>query len=228
MNAYCTGIFFPLFFIHHLFAASQGVQLEAGDFLFQDLNCGVLCNGISEVTEGVDHTRISHVGMIESVQGSEPLVVEVTGQGVVNTPLATFLARSHDQEGRPMVIVGRLKPADQPLIPKAIAYAEQQLNKPYNASFVPNEGQSFYCSQLIAAAFYEANHHHVFFPANPMNFENVKTHDITPSWQAYFETLHTQAPQGQLGTNPGMMSRSPHLTIIYAYGQIGSSGFRDF
>ncbi len=220
MQSSTFSFLFLFLFIHEVFAANPGFQLQSGDLLFQDLNCGVLCNGISEVTEGVNHTQISHVGMVENLQGKEPLVVEAVGQGVVNTPLSTFLARSHDPEGRPMVMVERVKSPYQALIPEAIAYAELQLGKPYNATFVPNDGQSFYCSQLIAAAFSFANHNHAIFQTNPMNFTNLKTHHITTAWQTYFGTLYAKAPQGQLGTNPGMMSRSPDLTIVYVYGKI--------
>lgn len=163
---------------------------------------------------------MSHVGMIESLSNTGPIVIEAIGKGVVETPLATFLARSHDKKGHPMVMVGRLKPEYKPLIPEAIDYARQQLGKPYNANFAPNNGESFYCSQLIYSAFEYSNKNTPIFGLNQMNFADLKTKQITPAWKQYFADIKSTPPQGQIGTNPGMMSRESDLTIVYKYGNL--------
>ena len=201
-------------------AANNSYKPQTGDLLFQDLNCGTLCDGIGQVTYGINKTYMSHVGMIESTGGNEPIVIEAIGKGVVETPLNTFLARSHDKSGQPMVVAGRLKPQYRYLIPGAIAYARQQLGKPYNASFAPNTGQSFYCSELIYKAFAYSNNNQAIFKLNTMNFADLNSGEITPAWKEYFNEIHATPPQGQIGTNPGMMSRESDIQIIYSYGKL--------
>ena len=127
---------------------------------------------------------------------------------------------SGDAESKPMVLVGRLQPAYQPLIPAAILYAKRQLGKPYNSNFAPNHGQSFYCSQLIYAAFASANHNHSIFGLNTMSFTDSQTRQITPAWKEYFIQIKSNPPQGKPGTNPGMMSRESGVIIEYAYGKL--------
>lgn len=202
-------------------AKSQVFKLEVGDLLFQDLDCGVLCDGIGQVTYGVNKTYVSHVGIVETISGKEPIVIEASDKGVVETPLHTFLARSHDANRHSMVMVGRLVPKYQDLIPNAIKYAKQQLGKPYNASFSPDtEDQSFYCSQLVYSAFASANLNNSIFAQNQMNFNDLISGQITPAWKEYFAQLKAAPPQGKPGTNPGMMSRESAIRIVYRYGNL--------
>lgn len=58
-----------------------------------------------EVTYGVNNTYMSHVGMVESISGKEPVIIEAIGPGVIETPLHTFLKHSHDKNNQPMVMV---------------------------------------------------------------------------------------------------------------------------
>ncbi len=201
-------------------SAATTPSLQVGDLLFQDLNCGDLCDGIGEVTEGIHHTYVSHVGMVVSIQ-NKIMIIEAIGPGVVETNLNHFLSRSHDLNNQPMTFVERLKPQYQPLIPAAVNYAKLQLGKPYNATFSPSDLKKparFYCSELINSAFTDSNHGIAFFAEAPMNFTDLKTHEITPAWQEYFTGLHAKAPQGQMGSNPGMLSRSDKLEWVGAYG----------
>ncbi len=210
-------------------AETPPMTLQVGDLLFQDLDCGDLCNGIGEVTEGIKHTYISHVGIIESIQNQNThdpkiIILEAIGPGVVETNLNQFLARSHDLNHQPMTFVERLKPQYQSFIPAAVHYAKLQLGKPYNSTFAPSNFSdsknppSFYCSELINFAFIHSSHDQSFFEQAPMNFTNLNTHEITPAWQEYFSGLHAKAPQGQMGSNPGMLSRSDKLEWVGAYG----------
>ena len=199
---------------------AQKFELQTGDLLFQDLDCGTLCNGIGQVTYGVDNTYMSHVGIVDKKMNSKPVVIEAISQGVVETPLSTFLARSHDKNGDPMVLVGRLKPQYQKLIPSAIDYSRKQIGKPYNASFIPNNGQSFYCSQLVYFAFTHANHNKSIFQQNQMNFTDSKSKQMTAAWKEYFDQLKVKPPQGKIGTNPGLMSRESNILIVHKYGQL--------
>jgi uncharacterized protein YycO len=201
-------------------AIAEDFKPQIGDLLFQDLNCGTLCNGINSVTHGIKNTYMSHVAMVYSIKGDKITVIEANSKGVVLSSLDTFLDASHDKNGNPMVIEERLKPQYQYLIPKAISYAKTQLGKPYNVSFTPNTEKSFYCSSLIYSAFSSANHGKPIFKTHGMNFNDPQTGKIATAWQDYFKNLKVKVPQGLTGTNPGMLSRSDKLIVVHVYGEL--------
>ena len=202
----------------------KSFRLAPGDLLFQDLNCGTLCNGINQTTSGINHSSISHVTMVYSTSSKTPIIIEAIGKGVTLTPLPTFLQRSKDQFGNPRVIVGRLSKPYRHLIKKALLFSKSQLGKPYNASFIRQfsrgKSPSYYCSELIYDAFLNANHGKSIFNMQPMNFINPQTHHIAQAWQDYFAKLHMPVPQGKLGSNPGEFSKEKIIRIVYKYGKL--------
>ncbi len=214
---------FIFFYLNHAIAFNPiyliDYQLQNGDLLFQDLNCGELCDGINYVTYGFKNSYVSHVSMIISIK-PKPMVIEARSSGVVITSLEDFLNRSLDQDGKPRVMVGRLLPKYQPLIPKAIDYAKEELGKPYNSTFINAYGKAFYCSELIDYAFRMANNGKAVFQQNPMDFTNGKTSQILPIWQKYYSALNLQVPQGVQGSNPGEFSRESILKIVFFYGDL--------
>lgn len=199
---------------------TDNFKLQVGDLLFQDLNCGQFCDNVDSVTYGYNNSYVSHVALVINASESNPQVIEAISQGVSITPLEKFLERSLDEKHQPRVMVGRLKPIYQKLIPTAIQIAELQVGKPYNESFVAANGQAFYCSELIDYSFQESNHSYTLFHRLPMNFTNGKSNKILPLWQNYYQNLQIHVPQGQLGTNPGAMSRESSIQIIHFYGQL--------
>lgn len=201
----------------HTSATDSGVSLRPGDLLFQDLDGSPLCDAIEAVTTGYENTRLSHVAMVVDTQ-PQVQVVEAVGSGVKITPLNQFLARSHDGDGRPKVLVGRLHKQYRDLIPQAVTYAKAQLGKPYDKPFTMGE-DSFYCSELIYFAFLHADHGKPVFSTAPMTFKDPSTGDFFPAWVDYYNKLGVRIPEGQPGMNPGSLSREPAVTIIYAYGR---------
>jgi len=199
---------------------SSNFNLKVGDLLFQDLNCGTMCNGIGQVTYGIHNTYMSHVGMIVSTKNNQPIIIEAVTRGVVETPLADFLNQSLDDTGRPRVLVERLVPSERKLIPAAVKYAKAQLGKPYNATFIPNSGKSYYCSELIYVAFWVANKQQSIFHTNKMSFKDPYTGQVTADWNAYFTALKIPPPEGLIGTNPGMLSRESVVQLVYQYGNL--------
>lgn len=191
-------------------------QLQKGDLLFQDLACGDLCDAIAVAAVGFDGKPISHLGMVSDTAQVEPMVIEAYNDGVNEVNLSTFLGRSADADGKPLVMVGRLKPEYQYLIPSAVEVARQQLGQPYNSDFLPSS-RGFYCSQLIYYAFKEANRGSDFFPLSPMNFKDVKTHRYPEAWRRYFDAMHEIIPQGVLGTSPGVISLDPRVEMVFFY-----------
>jgi uncharacterized protein YycO len=209
---------------NHITTQVRGVlvknNLQLGDLLFQDLNCGSMCDGITDVTRGYHNTYISHVGMVVANKNHKVMIIEANGKGVVITPLNTFLQRSTNKNKQPLVMVGRIKYPYNKLIGSAIRYTTLQLGKPYNDAFTPNQTNSFYCSQLIYEAFKYANHDQPIFGLNIMDFTNHQTKKITHEWQEYFKSIHAKVPQGEIGTNPGMLSRESAIQIIYFYAKL--------
>lgn len=218
--SYISIILYLIFICNVSLVSAAPFKLQPGDLLFQDLNCGILCNGIGEVTYGINNTYMSHIGMVVRATQQQTIIIEAKSNGVVETPLNKFLVRSHDSNGQPMVVVERLIPKYQSLIPGAIKYAKQQLGKPYNATFIPNNGKSYYCSELIYNAFLNANNQTSIFHKHKMSFNDPKNGLITKDWQEYFKQLKVSPPEGMLGTNPGMLSRESDLIVVHTYGNL--------
>ena len=192
-------------------------NLQSGDLLFQDGDCGPFCEAIEKVTFGVDGARFSHVGMVIP-KGENLVVIEAIGIGVVETPLDSFFNRSYDMDGNSKVVVGRLKSDFQKLIPDAIELAKTKLGKPYDDIF-NIENDKYYCSELIYEAFKFANNDKAIFQLFPMTYKNPETKEVFSIWKTYFEKLKTKIPEGELGLNPGGMSRSEYIDIVHYYGK---------
>lgn len=197
--------------------------LQRGDFLFQDLDCGPMCDAIEAVTVGVAGAKLSHVAMVTEVRqgaagGFDVTVIEAYADGVVEIPLEVLLRRSRDENGNPKVLVGRLINAYQQLIPGAIEYARKQLSKPYDEAFFIDNG-AYYCSELLQEAFWVANGNEPLFELQPMTYRIPGQSVYAPVWEKHFADRGQAVPQGEPGSNPGAMSRSPALTIVHAYGR---------
>ena len=79
--------------------------LKAGDLIFQDLDCGPMCNAIEAVTEGVNGREFSHCAMV--IEEHDTLkVIEAIGAAVQITSMSDFLKRSNK------VLAARLKKSD--------------------------------------------------------------------------------------------------------------------
>ncbi len=81
--------------------------LQEGDLLFQDLNCGELCDAIEAVTEGVNGKDFSHCAMVVKINDSLQVVEAIGDQVQVNT-LKDFFARSGDTASIQNITVGRV------------------------------------------------------------------------------------------------------------------------
>ncbi len=191
--------------------------LQPGDLLFQDIDCGPLCDAIETVTQGVDGAHFSHLGMVSRIEGRRVWIVEAVSAGVVETSLRAFLRRSTDAGGNPKVLVGRVDASTSALIPGAIAAARAYLGKPYDRIYTIDTS-SFYCSELVYEAFRESNGGQAVFDLAPMTFNDPATGATFPAWTDYYANLKTPIPEGQPGLNPGGISRSPQVRIVHAYG----------
>lgn len=187
------------------FAKAQ--QYKTGDLLFQNLDCGGLCDAIESVTEGCNGQKFSHIGLV-FLRNDSVYIIEAIGENVHLTPLANFIARSNNP-----VVQARVKVQYQKLIPAAIQFSLQQQGKPYDEPFLYNNGK-YYCSELIYDAFAFANNSKPFFQLEPMTFKQPGSKEFFPVWVTYYQNLKMEIPEGKPGINPGGISRSAKIDIL--------------
>ena len=177
-----------------------------------------MCDAIKAVTTGYNGADFSHVGIVVRNEKGEPVVIEAVSKGVVVTDLSRFLGRSVDSTGQPKVIVGRLKKAHRHLVPEAVRQAMALKGKPYDKAFVI-DNDAYCCSELVYEAFRRANNGNPVFALEPMTFKTPGSDETMPAWREYFAKLGIDVPEGQPGINPGGISRSPILDIVYSYSE---------
>ncbi len=201
-------------------AFADTTQLQTGDLLFQDLDCGPLCDAIEKVTTGVCGAKLSHVGLIERAANGRVFLIEAYGP-VARTPIVTVLNRHIDRMGFPLVIIGRLREKYDSLISIAMQQATALIGKPYDDAFILNN-DSYYCSELVYESFKKANADSSFFEVAPMTFKDPQTGLFLETWVNYYKALHQPIPEGEPGINPGLISRSDKLHIVHLFGFKGN------
>lgn len=190
-------------------AITRQYNLQPGDILFQDLDCGPACDAIESVTEGVNGRDFSHCGIVAEING-ELQVVEAYGN-VQAVPVDSFLARSKDADGKPQVVIGRT--GDKALAQQSAEYSKNYIGKAYDNTFAMGD-DAYYCSELVYECYKQANGGEAYFPLNTMTFKVPGTDTFMPFWTEYYHKLGTDIPEGDSGINPGAISRSEHLQII--------------
>ena len=191
-------------------APKKQSELQEGDILFQDLDCGALCDAIEAVTEGVDGMDFSHCAMVVKINDTLK-VVEAIGNSVQINSITDFYNRSGNNSET--VVVGRVKPSHRQLIEKAAAFSLEQLGSEYDDAFHLNNGK-WYCSELIFESFRQADGGQDFFELRPMTFKDPNTGEFFPAWIEYYSELGVEIPEGEAGLNPGSISRSDKIEII--------------
>lgn len=193
-----------------LLSAQAKVNISAlkdGDFIFQDMDCGPLCDAIEAVTEGYNSNDYSHMGIIVHKSDSV-FVAEAAGSAVRLTAMQKFAKNTK----KPMLVM-RLKKKYRNLIPAAIDFSLKHIGTPYDNEYVYNNG-AYYCSELIYDAFMYANGGKPFFTLYPMTYKQPGTDDFFPAWVKYYKTLGKPIPEGMPGCNPGGISKSNKLALI--------------
>lgn len=181
-------------------------DLQSGDLLFQNIDCGPLCDAIEKVTTGYKGNAFSHIGLVYT-RNDSVFVIEAIGKDVHLTYITDFAARSP----HPMYVAA-LKPAYKKLNKRAMQYALQQQGVPYDDVFLYNNAK-YYCSELIYDAYKYANGNKAFFKLEPMTFKQPGTSQYFDAWISYYKGLNAVIPQGKPGINPGGISRSDKIVI---------------
>ena len=187
--------------------------LQNGDLLFSVASPsrdGVAA-AITDVTEGYDLQRVSHVAIVCREADDNIFVIEASSaRGVWLTPIDSFLAHSdHSPDGSPLVLAGRLK--DKSSAAAAMAKAKTYLGRPYDFQYLPGDS-AIYCSELVHYSYTDKDGQPIF-PQQPMSFHD-KSGQVTPFWTAYYRRWDMDVPEGWPGTNPGAISRSEAIDII--------------
>lgn len=199
---------FLLFALLPLFASAQEkIQLKDGDLIFQDMDCGPLCDAIEAVTQGYKGNNFSHMGMVFH-RNDTIYIVEAAGKSVRVSTLENFSKNTQ----KPM-FVGRLQKKYAKLIPTALNFAIMQVGTPYDDEYVYDNG-SYYCSELIYDAFKNANRGNPFFELAPMTYVKPGTEEFFPAWVEYYASIGKVIPEGEPGCNPGGMSMSDKIEIV--------------
>ncbi len=204
---------FYIFFLFFLSSCKSVREFQTGDLLFQDLDCGPLCDAIENATAKDDKYRISHMGIVW-VEKDSVYVLEAL-DSVMKTPLNVFLNRSKTAGGKPKVIHARLRKPYRKYIPSAMQKILSLLGKPYDDVFELHNGK-YYCSELVYENFTDENGQPVFFLV-PMNFKDYRTGKIPRVWKDYFKRKNLPVPQGKPGSNPYDYYKSNRIKIIRRY-----------
>lgn len=194
---------------------STEFKLQTGDLIFQESCSDGVGNAIKEVTSSINEYQFTHVGIVFIDDKDSAFVLEATHPKVVLTPLSEYLYPS-DKDCYPKSVVGRLKESYHHLIPAAMQEGLKLVGKEYDYGYIL-DNDKYYCSELVYDILLKANGSIPVFPLNVMTFKSAETGEFSDGWIRYFEKLGMPVPEGEPGINPGAMSRSEVIDIIYYY-----------
>jgi hypothetical protein len=204
-------IFIFFFCAYAVFA--EDFRFQTGDLIFQAGKSSELNEAIAEATLGESSIRYTHVGIV-SVENDTVFIIEAKPPEVCKTLLDTFLLCSAQLNGKPIVTVGRLKQEYSETIPQAIARAKKLLGKPYDYIYSP-DNDAYYCSELVTFSFLNKEDAPIFESVN-MNFRDADG-NMPTYWIEHFEKYNAEIPENRPGSNPGDLSKSDKIEIIYRY-----------
>ena len=217
MKSLSEKLKFFILIIFILFSActtsNKEFHLQTGDLLFQVGKSSGLNEAIAGVTFGESEIHYTHVGIV-FIENDTVFIIEAIPPEVCITSLDMFLQRSAKIAEKSVVAVGRLKKEYRETIPQAIIRAKTLLGKPYDYVYSPDY-DAFYCSELILYSFLTIQNKPVFEPVS-MNFRDPDG-NLPVYWIAHFEKYGADIPENQPGSNPGDLSRSDKLDIVYRY-----------
>lgn len=192
----------------------SGVSLRTGDLLFQQTRSEEMADAIVAATGHDGAVNFTHVGIVER-RGDSLYVVEAIGEEVTATPLAAFMERTAERNGRPLVAVGRVREADSTVVARALQRAHARMGLPYDDDFLPDNGK-LYCSELVWECFLAADDSTHLFRSRPMTFRAADG-SMPDYWTRHFAALGMSVPEGLPGTNPNDMADDPAVRIVWRY-----------
>ncbi len=213
-NKFLVVCKFVLILVLTIGCNSSNFEFKEGDILFQDLDKDAIDNAIEKVTKTNLAYNFTHVGIVVKQQDTLK-VLEAISTGVQFTEIAVFLNRNLIN-GKPKVVIGRLKSEFKPTISKAIEHGKSLIGQPYDSIYIIGDN-SYYCSELLYEMFYFSTPNNIPFKLNPMTFKDPETNETLKFWSNYYAELNHEIPEGELGLNPNGMAVSPNITLIYDF-----------
>lgn len=205
-----------LFLITFATGYAQEFNLKNGDLIFQESGGSDLNAAIKDVTSGIDGYNFTHVGIVWVDADSDSVfVIEATHPQVCITPIDKFL-NPENKKQKPRSVVGRLKQQYEGIIAQAIEEGKLLKGKAYDDAF-DLSNDMYYCSELVYLILKKANNGNDVFELNDMTFKSKDTGEFSDNWVKHFSKLGIPIPEGQKGINPGAMSRSEVIDIVYYY-----------
>lgn len=206
---YLFTIIITLFF-NTLTTSAQDLKtkLKEGDLVFQDLDCGPLCDAIEAVTEGYQQRDFSHVAIIIK-ENNRLRAIEAIGTEVRTISIDSLFQRTPNAN---KYLVMRLNDEYQPYCSGISKKALQYVGKKYDDRFIMNN-DSLYCSELVFEVYNSAIKTQLF-DLQPMTYKEPGTNKYFSAWVEYYKSLRSFIPENLPGINPGLISRSPYLRIV--------------
>jgi hypothetical protein len=166
-----------------------GVQIQEGDVLFQDIDGGMRCTLIRDVTQ----SRYTHVGIVLNEHGT--LKVWEAYEPVGSTDLVDWI---HRGIGERVAIYrfGKLSIAGIATAIRSFA------GRPYDGDYQWDD-ERIYCSELIAKAVNRAEGRQIFEP-KPIG-------DLGPHAEVIKRLSHGRLTEGTVMVSPVDLTRSPSL-----------------
>lgn len=183
---------------------SSRLELKEGDLLFKQKIVDNFSEAIVSATESIDSYNFTHIGITHNIKGKW-YVIEAVSKGVCLTEFDNFIGDSS------IIVLGRLIDEYQNDIPPAINSIMKTVGKPYDNYFM-HGNEAFYCSELVQE--YYLHEGKPIFPAVKMTFKDLETGKFPKYWIEHFAALNTPIPEGELGSNPGDLSKSDKIIIL--------------
>lgn len=202
-----TASLVVLLLLHFCTSNHKTADLKNGDLLFVTAKESGLSGAINNVTQKQKNASFDHIGILEKENNSLYVLHAAPKGGSQKQPLKDFI-KEQAQDGQ-KVVVYRLRPPYQNMIPSAIQKAESMLGKPYNFNYILDEN-SFYCSDFIERAFRQDQ----IFKLEPMSFKDPKTGNINVFWEDFYKKKNLKVPEGEPGCNPNGLAGSDKLERI--------------
>lgn len=184
-------------------------RLEEGDLVFQDLDCGPLCDAIEAVTEGFQGRDFSHVAIIIK-ENNRLRAIEAIGSEVRTISIDSLFMRAAMKN---KFLVMRLNDEYQHITKDISKNAIKYIGKKYDDRFIMHN-DSLYCSELVYEVFNKSANKRELFHLQEMTYKEPGTDHFFRAWVEYYKSLNSNIPEGLPGINPGLISRSPYLHIV--------------
>ncbi len=204
-------LIFILLIFSNLDAMSQApnIEFKEGDLVFQDLDCGPLCDAIEAVTEGYKGRDFSHVAIIIK-EKNRLRAIEAIGSEVRTITIDSLFLRTPSKN---KYLIMRLNDEYQYLSKNISKNSLQYIGKKYDDRFIMNN-DSLYCSELVYEVFNSSIKNETIFHLQEMTYKEPGTNKFFQAWVDYYKSLNSSIPEGLPGINPGLISRSAYLHIV--------------